>query len=261
MAVQGPMARCVADLRLAFEILAGPHPRDPFSCPAPLEGPPAREPIRVAVVTDPPGGSTAATIRDGVRAAADALARSGFIVEEANPPQVERAVETWGRWLAWELGTRRRGFASIMSPDALAFFDDFIGRFGPPGGYADGLALMQTRHAIACEWSEFFARYPIVVGPTWCEPQFEHGYDLGPGGAARIVNLMRFVTPMNLLGLPVACVPTGTADGLPLGVQVTADRFREDLCLRAAAAIEATLGVLTPIDPRPERTNNTRQRK
>jgi amidase len=251
MAVQGPMARCVADLRLALGVLAGPHPRDPFSCPAPLEGPPPREPIRVAVVTDPPGGSTAEAIRDGVRAAADALARSGFVVEEVNPPRLEQALETWGRWLAWELSTRRSVFASVMSSDALAFFDDFVTLFGPPSGYAESLALMQTRHAIACEWSEFFAGYPIILGPTWCEPQFEPGYDLGSGGAARIVNLMRFVTPMNLLGLPVVCVPTGTANGLPLGVQVIADRFREDLCLRAAAAIEAKLGVLAPIDPRP----------
>ena len=94
----------------------------------------------------------------------------------------------------------------------------------------------------------FFARYPIILGPTWCLPQFEHGYDLGAGGAARILELMRFVTPMNLLGLPVVCVPTGVADGLPLGVQVIADRCREDECLRAATAIEARLGTITPID-------------
>jgi hypothetical protein len=76
--------------------------------------------------------------------------------------------------------------------------------------------LMQTRHQIAHAWSEFFAQFPIIVGPTWCEPQFAHGYDIaGPTSAADIVNLMRFVTPMSLLGLPVVCVPTGVAAGLP----------------------------------------------
>ncbi|MBX3705260.1 MAG: hypothetical protein KF911_01415 [Pseudomonadales bacterium] len=251
MAVQGPMARCVADLRLAFEVLAGAHPRDPFSWPAPAELPLPTAPIRVALVSDPPGGSTATVIRESVRAAGGALAKSGFVVEEADPPRLEEALETWGRWLAWELGTRRDVFAKIMSADALAFFDDFTGVFGTPRGYSDGMALMQTRHAIASEWSEFFSRYPLIVGPTWCEPQFAHGHDLGPGGAARIVNLMRFVTPMNLLGLPAVCVPVGIAHGMPLGVQVIADRFREDLCLHGAAAIEAALGVLAPIDPRP----------
>jgi amidase len=60
---------------------------------------------------------------------------------------------------------------------------------------------------------------------------------------------MRFVTPMNLLGLPVVCVPTGTANGLPLGVQVVGRWFREDTCFDAAQAIEDRVGVLTPIDP------------
>jgi amidase len=39
-------------------------------------------------------------------------------------------------------------------------------------------------------------------------------------------------------------------DGLPQAVQVIGPAYREDLCLDAAAAIEAALGVITPIDPR-----------
>jgi amidase len=52
------------------------------------------------------------------------------------------------------------------------------------------------------------------------------------------------------MGLPAACVPTGLANGVPLGVQVIGPRMREDLCLNAAEAIERQVGVLTPIDPR-----------
>jgi len=55
--------------------------------------------------------------------------------------------------------------------------------------------------------------------------------------------------PANVLGLPAAVVPAGTAGGLPVGVQLIADRFREDRCLDAAETIERALGVLTPIDP------------
>lgn len=54
---------------------------------------------------------------------------------------------------------------------------------------------------------------------------------------------------MNLLGLPAASVPTGLWSGLPLGVQVIGSRYREDLCLDAAEAIEAQRGLSTPIDP------------
>ena len=46
-------------------------------------------------------------------------------------------------------------------------------------------------------------------------------------------------------------VPTGLAEGLPMGVQVVAPRWREDLALAAAEAIEAAYPMPTPIDPRP----------
>ena len=60
--------------------------------------------------------------------------------------------------------------------------------------------------------------------------------------------IMQLVVPV--LGLPAVSVPTGVADGLPAGVQITGGRFREDLCLEAAAAIEARAPMATPIEPR-----------
>ena len=63
------------------------------------------------------------------------------------------------------------------------------------------------------------------------------------------INQLRFITPANVLGLPAAAVPTGVTDGLPTGVQVYADRWREDLCLVGAEIIEAALGQICPIDP------------
>ena len=59
------------------------------------------------------------------------------------------------------------------------------------------------------------------------------------------------IAPMAVpvLGLPGIAVPTGSLDGLPMGVQIIGPRFREDLCLAAAEAIEARAGTLTPIDP------------
>src|SRR5262249_46991233 len=65
------------------------------------------------------------------------------------------------------------------------------------------------------------------------------------------MELMRPVVPANLMGLSSACVPAGRDDstGLPIGVLITGPRLREDLCLEAAEAIEARLGVATPIGP------------
>jgi len=49
--------------------------------------------------------------------------------------------------------------------------------------------------------------------------------------------------------LPAAAVPVGIAEGLPQVVQVIGPRYREDLCLDAAAALEEAFGIITPIDP------------
>lgn len=66
-----------------------------------------------------------------------------------------------------------------------------------------------------------------------------------------VLKRLVFVVPGNVLGLPATALPTGlAADGLPLGVQVYADLWRDDLSLAAAQVIEDAFGTLTPIDPR-----------
>ena len=75
------------------------------------------------------------------------------------------------------------------------------------------------------------------------------GYDIaGKAQVQELLHTMRLVVSVNLLGLPSVAVPVGVADGLPQGVQIIGSRYREDLCLDAAEAIERQVGVLTPID-------------
>ena len=92
MAVQGPMARRVADVRLGLRILSGAHPRDPWSLDVPFEGPAAAGPVRVAVVSAPPGDATDPVVTAATGAAADRLADAGYDVVEACPPRYEEAV-------------------------------------------------------------------------------------------------------------------------------------------------------------------------
>jgi amidase len=65
----------------------------------------------------------------------------------------------------------------------------------------------------------------------------------------RILDAMAPILAPAVLGLPCVAVPTGVSDDGPLGVQLVAGHFREDLCLNAAEAIEKRASLLTPIDP------------
>jgi amidase len=110
---------------------------------------------------------------------------------------------------------------------------------------------MMERAAIARRWDAWMREAPLVLAPVCTEQPFEVGADLDPGWQAGWPAAIRMTVAVNLLGLPAVTVPVGRdASGLPLAVQVIGPRFREDLCLDAAAVIEAGAGPPAPIDPR-----------
>ncbi|WP_033294511.1 amidase [Amycolatopsis jejuensis] len=248
MNVHGPMARTVADVRLVLEAIIGAHPKDPWSIDAPLAGKPVRSPIRVAVLSGMPLESAVA---DAVRGAADALSDAGYAVEEACPPRYEEAIETWSELIIGDQRYRSEEVLPLLGPDELKYFTmhtDAVPAF------ADSFAMsasFQRRHRIAMDWSAFQDEYPLLLGPTWTRVTPGHGFDLA-GDLASLQAIIRPVAPANLLGLPSVCVPSqlDPVTGLPIGVLVGGRRFREDLCLDAAAVIEASGTISTPIEPR-----------
>src|SRR5947209_164010 len=125
MNVQGPMARRVADVRLGLKILMGAHPRDPWSIDAPFEGPAVSRPIRVAVLPEPPGGSTDPKVAATVWRAAQALADAGYAVEETSPPRYVDAVSCWARLIMGDFTSVLALLSPMMGTDANAFLDNF----------------------------------------------------------------------------------------------------------------------------------------
>jgi len=249
MAVQGPMARHVADLRLALEAMSRPSDRDPWYVPVSLAGEPLAHPVRVAVVTDPGGRRSSPQVAEGVRRAARALADAGFAVEEVEPPDIGLAAETWLQMLGWDLRFIWELMSQLVSEDANRFMGLVLETLPPPDA-AVHLQAFLTRQALARRWAEFQRRHPVIIGPVATEPPFSVGTDLTADGVAGILASLPLVVAINLLGLPAAVVPTGVGDGLPQAVQVIGARFREDACLLAAEVIEEACGIPTPIDPR-----------
>ena len=249
-AVEGALARRVADLRAAFEVMAGPTWRDPWTVPAPLRGPEPARPIRVALVADPAGQGTAQQVQDGVRKAAAALADAGYAVEEAEPPSIIAAAKT----ALDMLNTPDiRAFWQLMSPMLPADTQRFFSAFYQVAGDPDPVATIQsfiTRQSLLRAWGEFAEHHPLIVAPIYTDIPFEAGTDLADGQVAETIRGMRMAIAVNALGLPAIALPVGIGDGLPQSVQVIGPRYREDLCLDAAAALEDRVGIITPIDPR-----------
>jgi amidase len=246
MAVEGPMARSIEDLKLALGVLAGWHPRDPFSVPAALQGPPV--PKKAALVTRMPLSKLPEATLVAIRQAGRALEEAGWTVEEAEPPELEHVIEVWAHVLNADLQQMLPQLVPIMTDGPVGMLRNMLRRFDPTTKTITDIFTERDRLAVA--WSEFLQAYPVVIGPTWADLPFRHDEDLHPEtGFETTLRCLQFITPGNALGLPSVALPIGVSDGLPTGVQVYAERWREDVALDAAGLIEARVGRITPIDP------------
>jgi amidase len=246
MCVEGPMARSVADLRIAYRLLAGWHPNDPFSVPAALEGPPAAR--KAAIVTQMPFSTLPESTVAAIRKAGEVLAAAGWEVEEVAPPELASVNEIWAFVLNADLQQAVPLLAPVMSKSAIGMLHGLLRKFDPATRAITQIYTERDRLAVA--WSAFFLDYPVVIGPTWADLPFLHDADLDPAtGVETTLMRLQFITPGNLLGIPSVALPMGVVDGLPTGVQVYAERWREDLCLDVAGLIESRVGRITPIDP------------
>ncbi|MER7580332.1 amidase [Kitasatospora sp. NPDC097691] len=258
LVTDGPLARTVADLRLAYETLAGTDPRDPRAVPVPLYGqPPYAEPldgpIKVAVVADPGGHGVHPTVRRAVETAADALRDAGYDVREVpDVPRLNEAYDAYHRLTVTEFAPSWPAVRQLLGEGGDRFIELTM-RSAPPADAPGLIRLMSTWMSIRRSWTEFLHEYPLLLGPVFTEPPVEPGLESrDQAGRDRVASGMRLCSATTLVGVPAVAVPTGLAgDGLPTGVQLVGRAFREDLCLAAAQAVEDRVGVLTPVDPRP----------
>lgn len=246
MSSQGPLARSVADVRLALEVMAQRDVRDPWWVPAPLKGPRPKEPIKVALARIPKDMKTDRAVIALVRKAADHLADAGYDVREVEVPDLDGTWKLWCDLIMTELHVlQERQMRELGSADFAKTIDGFLAM----ATLLDGEAYMKAialRSRFIRNWLAFLEDYPVILTPISVNPVPETNADLkGPDRIRALFwNDLRFMSAINVLGLPAAVVPVGLAKGAPVGVQVIASRYREDICLDAAAAIEKRAGRL-----------------
>ena len=249
MSVQGPLARHVADLRLALQAMSVGDARDPWWVPAPLSGPAL--PRRVALTVHCQGVPADPAVVAALRQAGAWLADAGYMVEEVEPPSLSEAQELWkligndeARKFMWPV-VEQLGDEGVRKSFGWMLADS------PVLDHAAHLKAFAKRATLLRHWQLFLQQYPLVLGPVSGEPPFPWGLDVeSQATMQRVVRAQESQFAVPVLGLPALSVPTGLAGPVPMGVQLIGPRFREDLLLDAAEVIEARCPPLTPIDPR-----------
>lgn len=244
MSAQGPLAREVGDVRLALQAMSARDVRDPMWVPAPLDSGPA--PKRVAVAEIPDGLEPDPAVLRAVENAATMLQDAGYEVGRVAVPGLPRALELW-----WTLiGTELREMSNMMelaSETMQQILASYFEITGPTTVRDYGLAAAE-RTGIIREWLLLLEEYPVILTPLTMRTHLAPDGDLGDAAhVTSVFNDFMFQTGLNVLGLPCVVTPTGLNEGRPIGVQLVASRFREDVALAAASAIGDRVGRVTDL--------------
>ncbi|MGP9809988.1 amidase family protein [Rhodopseudomonas sp. NSM] len=247
-AVSGPLARTIGDLRIALAVMSQPDARDPWWVPAPLDGPPM--PKRAALCIAPDGLEVVPEVRDAVVDAARRLEQAGWTVEElTSTPPLREAADLQARlWLGDGYQAMLAAAEREGDEGALACLNGNRDREIPDA--AAYSKLLTRRATLTRDWQLFFERYAVLLMPVSGELPFPQRLDLKDEASFKRVWAAQMPqVGIPFMGLPGLTVSTGLVGRVPVGVQLVAGRYREDLCLLAGEAIEAGGTPASPIDP------------
>jgi amidase len=245
-AVSGPLARTIGDIRIALAAMSARDYRDPWWVPAPLEGP--AMPKRVAMCLNPDGLDPVPEVKAAVADAGKRLERAGWIVEEiANTPPLREAADLQTKlWLGDGYETQLETAEREGDPGALACLRGNRAKVNP----FDLSKALTRRATLTREWLAFFEQYAVLLMPVSGELPFPDQLDRKDEASfARVWHAQLPQIAIPFMGLPGLTVSTGLVGRIPVGVQLVAGRYREDLCLAAGEAVEAGGTPSAAIDP------------
>ena len=251
----GPMTRTVADAALMLNVLSEPDHRDHTALPYQgidftkglddgIAG------LKVAFSPDlgyaKVDGEVARIVADAVKVFIDL----GAVVEQRDPGFENPKAIFKAHWWAGAAGA----FAHLPDEEKAKLEPELaeIVADGQKLSILDYMRAMEGRTALCLQLRAFFQDYDLLLTPSLSVPAFDVGRLQPPGSApddTYWTDWTPFSFPFNLSQQPACSIPCGfTNDGLPVGLQIVGDNFREDLVLRAARAFEAA----RPMDRQPD---------
>lgn len=239
----GPMARHVEDLWTLMPLLLGPDDADHTVIDVPYRHPSETRlrDLRVAFFTDngfaPATPETVAT----VQSAAHALAGDVASIVESRPPGIERSYELEMKFIGPDGGDGLRQFHQSLGGHPMhPLFEQWLAKLEP---------FRTTLAGFAGYWNEldqfragmfsFLRDYDVILSPVCAQPAVPHSTSTSD---STFVGFSYTMTH-NMTGWPAAVVRCGqSATGLPIGIQVAARPWREDVALLIARRLEDLLG-------------------
>ena len=258
--VAGPIARSVADLRAAFDVLAGPLPEDAAGWRLDLDaGRPIGSVAELRVATVFGDGTDlvplSAEVSDGLADFASRLSEAGAAVEAVPlPVPLADGLRIWRDVtmpiLAMDLPDEE--FAGLAALEDVPGDDPVlaIGR-AMASRFRDAMRATGLRQEQRVRWAEFFSRYDVVLAPVMPTVAIPHDTERPPPertidvGGVMVPHWLAaaWVCAIGVMLLPVVVLPVGlSAAGLPVGVQVIGPFLSDLRLLRIAELLDAAAG-------------------
>jgi len=249
----GPMARTIADVTLAFRVLSGQDPHDPVSPPVELREP-SLDDLRTNTIgffEDDDLVPVTPETRAAVQAAAQALRGARFRVEPFRPRTLEQLRKLWWKFFA-QCGANFyapaiAGKRTLLSPLFAEFLQ--IAESIPPLTATELLNAWAELDLLRAKTLEEMSAFPILLCPVASIPAFRHGERNWTieGRPLEYLDAVRHTQWFNTLAAPAAVVPVGSSpEGLPIGVQIVARPFEDEVALAVAAIVDAAFGYRPP---------------
>ena len=252
----GVMARTVADVRVAFDVMRGPDPRDATSRAVGGRGTAFS---RIGVVKELAGSGMSPAALASLDAAKSRFEDLGYQVVDVSLPSLAHAVATYyviataeassnlarydGMTYGGRVGPNAAGQEDVMTATRGSLFGRevrrriLLGSFALSAGYYDAYygRAMRVRRLLAREAAAAMSSCDLLLSPTGTGEAYRLGEKLTDPIAMYVGDVATCLA--NLAGLPAISLPCGTGEtGLPLGVQLVGPSGADDALLDASAA-------------------------
>jgi len=246
MAVSGPIARSIQDLRVSLTAMSNSDFNDPWYVPAPLVGEP--RPKKVALCLSPDGMKVSTEVKNALISSAKLLENAGWKIDEVDTPPLRQAMEN--QLILWMAEMKYGAEEAVIKendPDANIVYQR-LKELCPPVDLAVVMKVLQSRASLVRSWRLFLNEYPIMLCPVSGELPFDQHKDVSSDqNFESIIEAQMTQIGLPFVSLPGLTVSTGMVNDRPIGIQVISNPYREDLLLDAGKVIGSTIKVADPI--------------